>query len=56
MGKLRNKKQYIGEFYDISKTDEDNIEIMKEYGLTISLRTLKTWRQENNIKKYNKKE
>lgn len=55
MGKLRNKKQYIGEFYDISKTDEDNIEIMKEYGLTISLRTLKTWRQENNIKKYNKK-
>lgn len=49
-----NKKQYIGEFYDLSLTDKENIEMMKEYGLEVSLRTLKTWRKENNITKYNK--
>ena len=50
-----NKKQYIGEFYDLSLTDKENIEMMKEYGLEISLRTLKTWRKENNIRKYKAK-
>ena len=50
-----NKKQYIGEFYDLSLTDKENIEMMKEYGLEISLRTLKTWRKENNITKYKAK-
>ena len=49
-----NKRQYIGEFYDLSLTDEENIEAMKEYGFEVSLRTLKTWRKENNITKYNK--
>ena len=49
-----NKRQYIGEFYDLSLTDEQNIEKMKEYGFQISLRTLKTWRKENNITKYKK--
>lgn len=54
LGKIRNKKQYIGEFYDFSKTDIENLEIMKEYGLDISLRTLKTWKKENGITKYKK--
>lgn len=50
-----NKKQYIGEFYDVSLTDEQNIKVMKKYGFEISLRTLKTWRKENNITKYKAK-
>lgn len=49
-----NKKQYIGEFYDASLTDKENVKVMKEYGFEISLRTLKTWRKENNITKYKK--
>lgn len=49
-----NKKQYIGEFYDVSLTDEENIKVMKGYGLEISLITLKRWRKENNITKYKK--
>lgn len=49
-----NKKQYIGEFYDLSLTDKENIEMMKEYGFEVSIRTLKTWRKENNITKYKK--
>lgn len=49
-----NKKQYIGEFYDCSLNDKENIEKMKEYGFEVSLRTLKTWRKENNITKYKK--
>lgn len=52
MGKLRNKKQYIGELYDPSLTDKENLEVMKEYGLEISKETLKRWRKENNITKY----
>lgn len=56
MGKLRNKKQYIGELYDPSLTDKQNLEIMNQYGLDIkSVKTIQRWRQENNIKKYNKK-
>lgn len=53
-GKMRNKKQYIGEFYDFELTDQQNIDIMKEYGLEISIRTLKNWKKENNIRKYKK--
>lgn len=55
MGNTRNKKQYIGEFYDISLTDQQNIDIMKKYGLDISIITLKRWKKENIIKKYNRK-
>lgn len=50
-----NKKQYIGEFYDLSLSDKENIEMMKGYGLEISLITLKRWRKENNITKYKAK-
>lgn len=49
-----NKKQFIGEFYDCSLTDKENIEMMKGYGFEISLITLKRWRKENNITKYKK--
>lgn len=45
----------IGELYDCSKTDKDNLEVMKEHGLEISPSTLKRWRKENGISKYMKK-
>lgn len=51
---VRNKKQYIGEFYDLSLTDEENIRVMKEYGLVVSIPTLKRWKKENGIRKYKK--
>ena len=51
LGSIRNKKQYIGELYDFSKTDMENISIMKECGLDISLITLKRWKKENGIRK-----
>lgn len=54
ISKNNNKKQFIGEFYDCSLSDKENIEKMKEYGFEVSLRTLKTWRKENNITKYKK--
>ena len=44
----------IGELYDCSKTDKENLEIMKEHGLVISPITLKRWRKENGITKYKK--
>ena len=54
LGQVNNKKQYIGEFYDLNLTDQENIEIMKEYGLVISKPTLDRWKKENGIKKYKK--
>ena len=42
----------IGELYDCSKKDKENLEIMKENGLEVSLSTLKRWRKENGIAKY----
>jgi hypothetical protein len=54
IGNSRNKKQYIGEFYDLSMTDQQNVDTMKEYGLDISIITLKRWKKENGIKKYKK--
>lgn len=54
LGQVNNKKQYIGEFYDFTKTDKENIEIMKECGLVISKPTLDRWKKENGIKKYKK--
>lgn len=55
LGLAKNKKQYIGEFYDFTKTDQENVDIMKEYGLEISIRTLKNWKKENGITKYRKR-
>lgn len=36
----------IGELYDLNLTDNENIEVMKNYGLKVSVRTLKNWRKE----------
>lgn len=48
------RSQGIGELYDFSKTDKENLEVMKENGLKVSLATLKRWRKENDITKYKK--
>ena len=45
----------IGELYDCSKTDMENVVVMKENGMEkISVSTLKRWRKENGIIKYKK--
>lgn len=49
MGMSRNKKQYIGEFYDPSLTVNENIKVMREYGLEVSRSTLKRWMKEHGI-------
>ena len=48
------RNQGIGELFDCSKTDKENLEIMKDNGLDVSLITLKRWRKENGITKYKK--
>lgn len=50
----KSKQQFIGEFYDPSLTDKENIDVMKEYGLEISLVSLKRWRKAQGITKYKK--
>ena len=42
---------HIGELYDCSKTDKENVRMMKEYGLELSIITLKRWRKANGITK-----
>ena len=49
MGKVNNKKQYIGDFYDASLSDDENIKIMNEYGLDVKKRTLQSWKKENGL-------
>lgn len=41
----------IGELYDCSLTDKENIAMMNEYGIKVSLITLKRWRKKNGITK-----
>lgn len=43
----------IGELYDFNLTDKENVEAFKEYGLTISTKTLQRFRKEMGISKYN---
>ncbi len=45
----------IGELYDFQLTDAENIKTMADYGLHISLSTLKRWRKKHSIAKYIKK-
>ena len=52
MKMIRN--QGIGELYDCSLTDKQNLEVMQQHGLEISPITLKRWRKENGITKYKK--
>ena len=49
------RNQGIGELYDCSLTDKENLENMKSHGLDISLITLKRWRMENGITKNKKR-
>lgn len=42
----------VASMYDCSKSDKENIEVMKEFGVKISIRSLKNWRKKNNITKY----
>lgn len=51
--KQRNA-QKIGELYDFNLTDKQNIEEMKKYGVEISLRTLKRWKDKNGLTKKRK--
>ena len=51
--KQRNA-QKIGELYDFNLTDKENIEGMKKYGVEISLRTLKRWKDKNGLTKKRK--
>lgn len=41
----------IGELYDFNLTDKENVQVMKENGIKISVITLKRWRKKNGITK-----
>ncbi|MCD8207553.1 MAG: hypothetical protein LUD72_06435 [Bacteroidales bacterium] len=45
----------IAEHYNPDLTDKENVEQMKEAGLKVSVSTLKRWRMDNGLAKYNKK-
>lgn len=45
----------IGNLYDASLSDKENVNIMQKYGLNIkSTKTLQRWRNDNNITKWDK--
>lgn len=46
--------EQIGELYDCNMTDRENLEVMRQYGVKCSLRTLKNFRKEIGLTKYNK--
>lgn len=46
--------QRIGELYDVSLTDKENIEIFKQNGIDISLKTLQRFRKDMGLNKYKK--
>lgn len=50
------KSEAIGSMYDFNLTDKENIQVMKDNGLKVSLRTLKQWRKDNGIKVSNEKQ
>lgn len=50
------KSETIGSMYDFNLTDKENVQVMKDNGLKVSLRTLKQWRKDNGIKVSNKKQ
>lgn len=56
LNKLRSKIDYneVASLYDCSISDKENIEVMKEFGINISIISLKRWRKKNNITKYKK--
>ena len=44
----------IGNLYDASLTDKENLKVMEKYGHPVSLSALKRWRKRHGISKYNK--
>lgn len=52
--KKQERDAKIKELYSAEFTDVENLDILKENGIIISLRTLKAWKKENGIKKYKK--
>ena len=44
----------IGELYDCNLTDKENLKVLEKYGVKCSLRTIKNFRKDNGISKYNK--
>lgn len=49
VAKMRIDYDAVGELYDCSLTDRDNVEVMREYGIEITEPTLKKWRLRNGI-------
>lgn len=45
----------IGEYYDLDLKDKQNLQIMKENGIKVSLRTLIRWKEENGLTNKRKK-
>lgn len=45
------KQDLIGKWYNPDLTDEQNVSLLKEYGISISKRTLITWRKNQGIAK-----
>ena len=45
------KSREIGSMYDLNLTDAENVKVMKDYGLSVSIKTLKRWRKKNGITK-----
>lgn len=53
--KARKMKQdIIKQYYNSQLTDKENIELLKEQGINISLSTIKRWREKNGYIKYPK--
>ena len=44
----------IRKYYDLDLKDKENVKVMKENGIKVSLRTLQNWKKENNISKWDK--
>ena len=45
------KKDLIGKWYNPDLTDEQNVSLLKEHGISISLSTLRRWRKSQSITK-----
>ena len=45
------KQDLIGKWYNPDLTDEQNVSLLKEHGISISKRTLITWRKNQGIAK-----
>ena len=51
VSKMKINYDLVGELYDDLLSDKQNVEIMKEYGIQISVSTLRKWRYNSHITK-----